>query len=128
TAGMEVAGEPPLAAGLDLAGTLAGGVRQVPAAATWPAELNRLSPGLGARLGHPQQPPPATAPELERLRVFEALLRLVEWSCTERPTLLAIDDAHRADRASLRLAAYVGRRLQSLPCLLVIVRREGVRR
>jgi DNA-binding SARP family transcriptional activator/tetratricopeptide (TPR) repeat protein len=128
TAGIDVAGETPFAAWLDLARTLAGGVRQVPVAASWPAELNRLSPGLGARLGHPQQPPPATAPELERLRVFEALLRLVEWSCAERPTLLAIDDAHRADRASLRLAAYVGRRLPSLPALLVLVRREGVRR
>jgi DNA-binding SARP family transcriptional activator len=128
TAGIDVAGETPFAAWLELARTLAGGVRQVPAAATWPAELNRLSPGLGARLGHPQQPPPATAPELERLRVFEALLRLVEWSCAERPTLLVIDDAHRADRASLRLAAYVGRRLASLPALLVLVRRDGVRR
>ena len=39
------------------------------------------------------------------------VLRLVEWSCAERPTLLALDDAHRADRASLRLTAYVGRRL-----------------
>ena len=96
--------------------------------ASWPAELNRLSSGLGARLGHPQQPPAATAPELERLRVFEAVLRLVEWSCAERPTLLVLDDAHRADRASLRLAAYVGRRLATLPVLLVLVRREGVRR
>ncbi len=126
--GIDVAGETPFAAWLELARSLAGAVPQVPAAATWPAELNRLSPGLGARLGHPQPPSPATAPELERLRVFEALLRLVEWSCAERPTLLAVDDAHRADRASLRLAAYVGRRLSALPVLLVLVRRDGTRR
>jgi len=128
SAGFDVAGETPFAAWLDLARTLAGGARQVPAAAHWPAELNRLSPGLGGRLGHPEPPPPATAPELERLRVFEALLRLVEWSCAERPTLLAIDDAHRADRVSLRLAAYVGRRLAPLPALLVLARREGAPR
>jgi DNA-binding SARP family transcriptional activator/tetratricopeptide (TPR) repeat protein len=127
TVGSDVGGETPFAAGLDLARGLASGVRRVGAGASWPAELNRLSPGLGARLGHPQQPPPSTAPELERLRVFEALLRLVEWSCAERPTLLAIDDAHRADRASLRLAAYVGRRLVGLPALLVLGRRDGPR-
>jgi DNA-binding SARP family transcriptional activator len=125
--GSDVGGETPFAAGLDLARGLASGVRRVPPGASWPAELNRLSPGLGARLGHPQQPAPATAPDLERLRVFEALLRLVEWSCAERPTLLAIDDAHRADRASLRLAAYLGRRVAGLPVLLVLVRREGPR-
>lgn len=127
-AGIDVAGETPFAAWLELARMLAAGVRPVPPSATWPAELNRLSPGLGARLGHPEQPATATAPEIERLRVFEALLRLVEWSCAERPTLLAIDDAHRADRVSLRLAAYVGRRLAGSPALLVLTRREGVRR
>ncbi len=128
SAGLDVAGETPFSAWLDLARSLAGGCRQVPASARWAAELNRLSPGLGSRLGHPEQPPALTAPELERLRVFEALLRLVEWSCAERPTLLALDEAHRADRVSLRLAAYVGRRLPSLPALLVLARREGVRR
>ena len=127
TVGSDVGGETPFAAGLDLARGLASGVRRVPPGASWPVELSRLSPGLGARLGHPQPPPPANAPELERLRVFEALLRLVEWSCAERPTLLAIDDAHRADRASLRLAAYIGRRLVGLPVLLVLVRREAPR-
>ena len=80
--------------------------RRSPRGSTWPGDWPRAcarsrrpppgrpsstgSPsGLGARLGHPQQPPAATAPELERLRVFEAILRLVEWSCAERPTLLA---------------------------------------
>ncbi len=126
--GIDVAGETPFGVWLDLAEGLASGVRRAPPSQTWPVELNRLSPGLGARLGHPGEPPRSGAPELERLRVFEALLRLVEWSCAERPTLLAIDDAHRADRASLRLTAYVGRRLARLPALLVITRRQGVRR
>jgi tetratricopeptide (TPR) repeat protein len=61
---------------------------------------------------------------LERLRVFESVLRLVEWACTDRPVLVAVDDAHRADRVSLRLTAHVGRRLARLPLLLVLVRRE----
>jgi DNA-binding SARP family transcriptional activator/tetratricopeptide (TPR) repeat protein len=128
TAGIDVAGETPFAAWLDLAEGLAAGARRVPLTHSWPVELNRLSPGLSARLGHTGDPPRSTAPELERLRVFEALLRLVEWSCAERPTLLAIDDAHRADRASLRLTAYVGKRLSRLPLLLLLTRREGIHR
>lgn len=126
-AGLDVAGETPFAAWLDLAKGIVATVPRAPAKASWPAELNRLSPLLGGRLGHRQHPPPATAPELERLRVFEAMLRLVEWSCADRPTLLAIDDAHRADRASLRLAAHVGRRMGDLPVLIVLTRRAGAR-
>jgi tetratricopeptide (TPR) repeat protein len=126
-AGLDVAGETPFAAWLDLAKGIVATVPRAPVTASWPAELNRLSPLLGGRLGHRQHPPPATAPELERLRVFEAVLRLVEWSCADRPTLLAIDDAHRADRASLRLAAHVGRRIGDLPVLLVLTRRAGAR-
>lgn len=126
--GIDVAGETPFAVGLELARGLAGGVPAVPAQATWAAELNRLSPELGARLGHPQTPPAVTAPELERLRVFESLLRLFEWSCRDRPTLLAVDDADRADRASLRLVAHLGRRLSALPALVVLTRRDPSRR
>ena len=36
------------------------------------------------------------APELERLRVFESVLRLVEWSCADRPVMIALDDALNA--------------------------------
>ncbi|MBV9832695.1 MAG: AAA family ATPase, partial [Marmoricola sp.] len=124
--GTDVAGQTPFAAWLELCHGLVATARAVPEAATWPVELNRLSGDLGARLGHPGAPPPGTAPELERLRVFESVLALVEWSCADRPTLLVLDDAHRADRASLRLTGHVGRRLPRLPLLLVLVRRPGV--
>jgi DNA-binding SARP family transcriptional activator/tetratricopeptide (TPR) repeat protein len=123
-AGVGVAGETPFAVWLELARALVATVAPVPAAAGWPVELNRLSPQLGALLGRPDGPPAVTAPELERLRVFEAVLRLVEWSCADRPALIALDDAHRADRASLRLTAHVGRRLARLPVLLVLTRRD----
>lgn len=123
-AGMGVVGETPFALWLELARHLVATVVPPPRVAGWPVELNRLSPDLGARLGDPGLPPAVTAPELERLRVFEAVLRLVEWSCVDRPAMIAIDDAHRADRASLRLTAHVGRRLTQLPLLLVVVRRD----
>ncbi len=124
--GVDVAGQTPFAAWLELCHGLVATSAPVPAAATWPLELNRLSGDLGARLGHPGPPPTVTAPELERLRVFESVLRLVEWSCADRPTMVVLDDAHRADRASLRLTGHVGRRLARLPLLLVLTLRDGV--
>ncbi|HEV7963513.1 MAG TPA: AAA family ATPase [Actinoplanes sp.] len=123
-AGIGVVGETPFAVWLELARTLVATVAPPPRGAGWPVELNRLSPQLGARLGRPEVPSAVTAPELERLRVFESVLRLVEWSCADRPALIAVDDAHRADRASLRLTAHVGRRLTQLPLLLVLTRRD----
>ena len=123
-AGLDVGGETPFAAWLELARALVMTVAPVPAGASWPAELSRLSHELGARLGRTEQPPAVAAPELERLRVFESVLRLVEWSCADRPALIALDDAHRADRASLRLTAHIGRRLAGLPVLLVLTRRD----
>jgi DNA-binding SARP family transcriptional activator len=123
-AGGDVGGETPFAAWLELARSLVTTLAPVPGAARWPVELSRLSPELGARLGQPEPPMAVAAPELERLRVFESVLRLVEWSCTDRPVLIGLDDAHSADRASLRLTAHVGRRLAGLPLLLVLTRRD----
>jgi DNA-binding SARP family transcriptional activator/tetratricopeptide (TPR) repeat protein len=123
-AGLDVGGETPFAAWLELARALVVTVPPVPVGASWPTELNRLSQELGGRLGRTEQPVAVAAPELERLRVFESVLRLVEWSCADRPALIALDDAHRADRASLRLTAYIGRRLAGLPLLLVLTRRD----
>jgi DNA-binding SARP family transcriptional activator/tetratricopeptide (TPR) repeat protein len=123
-AGIDVGGETPFAAWLELARALVAGVPAVPAAASWPAELNRLSQELGAYLGRTEPPAVMAVPELERLRVFEAVLRLVEWSCADRPVLVALDDAHRADRVSLRLTAHIARRIAGLPLLLILTRRD----
>ena len=123
-AGIDVGGETPFAAWLELARALVATAPPVPVSASWPAELSRLSAELGARLGRTEPPPAVAAPELERLRVFESVLRLVEWCCADRPALIALDDAHRADTASLRLSAHIGRRLPGLPLLLVLTRRD----
>lgn len=42
-----------------------------------------------------------------------------------RPLLLAVDDAHWADTASLRALAHLGRRLADLPVLLVVTARPA---
>jgi DNA-binding SARP family transcriptional activator/tetratricopeptide (TPR) repeat protein len=122
-AGVDVGGEAPLAVWQELATALVAVVPAPPESATWPAELGRLAPELAVSLGSRADIPAVAAPELERLRLFDAVLRLVEWAA-RRPVLLVAEDTHRADRASLALCAHIGRRLAGLPVLFVLSRRD----
>src|SRR5690242_13837012 len=85
-AGVDVGGTAPLAMWQELVPQLARAVPPPPEHADWPAELGRLAPDIAARLGR-DQPPPVSSPELERLRLFDAVLRLVEWTAAGRPVL-----------------------------------------
>ncbi len=122
--GIDVGGETPFATWLELAGRLVSTLAPPAAAALWPTELNRLSPSLGARLGRVTPPPIVASPQLERLRVFEAVLSLVEYACADRPLLIAVDDVHRSDAVSMRLTAHIGRRIRNVPVMLVLARRD----
>jgi DNA-binding SARP family transcriptional activator/tetratricopeptide (TPR) repeat protein len=122
-AGVDVGGTAPLAIWQELVPQLARAVPPPPEHADWPAELGRLAPDIAARLGR-DQPPPVSSPELERLRLFDAVLRLVEWASADRPVLLAAEDVHRADPASMQLCAHIGRRLAARPVLFVLTRRD----
>jgi DNA-binding SARP family transcriptional activator len=126
--GLDVGGSTPFAAWLDIARMLMPTIRPVPAGQRWPAELNRLAPDLGAALGRDAVPAAVATPELERLRVLESALRLVEWAAAERPLLLTLDDAHQADRSTLQLMAHLSRRLSGLPVLIVLAGRDRPRR
>jgi DNA-binding SARP family transcriptional activator/tetratricopeptide (TPR) repeat protein len=123
-AGVDVGGAAPLATWQELVPQLARGVPAPPEDADWPAELGRLAPDIATRLGRDQPPPPVSSPELERLRVFDAVLRLVEWAAAGRPVLLVAEDVHRADPASMQLCAHIGRRLAARPVLFVLTRRD----
>jgi DNA-binding SARP family transcriptional activator/tetratricopeptide (TPR) repeat protein len=122
-AGVDVGGEAPLAMWQELVPQLARAVPPPPEHADWPAELGRLVPDIAGRLGR-AQPPPVASPELERLRIFDAVLRLVEWAAAGRPVLLVAEDVHRADAASMQLCAHIGRRLAARPVLFVLTRRD----
>ena len=122
-AGVDVGGEAPLAMWQELVPQLARTVPP-PEHADWPAELGRLAPDIAARLGRDEPPPPVASPELERLRVFDAVLRLVEWAASGRPVLLVAEDVHRGDPASVQLCAHIGRRLAARPVLFVLTRRD----
>jgi DNA-binding SARP family transcriptional activator/tetratricopeptide (TPR) repeat protein len=123
-AAVDVGGEAPFAVAMEVARELVRVVPVPPAQVRWPDEIGRLAPDLAIALGRRGVPPQVASPELERLRIFEAVLRLVEWAAAERPVLLVAEDAHRADRVSLQLLAHIGRRLADLPVLLVITRRD----
>jgi DNA-binding SARP family transcriptional activator len=99
-----------------------------PPNARWPAELARLAPDLERRFRRSPSAPAAISPELERTRLFESAVELVEWATRERPLLFVIEDVHVADTPSLELAGYVGRRLVGLPLLMVLTRRDLPRR
>jgi DNA-binding SARP family transcriptional activator/tetratricopeptide (TPR) repeat protein len=123
-AGVDVGGVAPLATWQELVPQLARTVPMPPEQADWPAELGRLAPDIATRLGRDEPPPPVSSPELERLRLFDAVLRLVEWAAAGRPVLLVAEDVHRADPASMQLCAHIGRRLTARPVLFVLTRRD----
>ena len=83
------AGETPFAVWLELATGWSPRSRRSPAdgrlaAGVQPALRRSSAPGWATRRRRRRH-----RSELERLRVFESVLRLVEWSCADRPALLA---------------------------------------
>ena len=80
------------------------------------AELARLLPEAGlAGL------PPASD---NALRLFESVAQLIEQVATRQPLVLVLEDLHWADEMSLRLLAFVSRRIPAWPALLVVTARE----
>lgn len=83
----------------------------------WRAEVSRVLPEIDGRPTRRAEPADAT-------RIFEAVARVVEGLAARRPLVVVLEDAHWADELSLRLAAYLGRRLDARPVLLVLTARE----
>ncbi|MDO8670875.1 MAG: LuxR C-terminal-related transcriptional regulator, partial [Dehalococcoidia bacterium] len=76
--------------------------------------LGRLFEGL------PLPPPDALGdPGLEKTRLFEAMLRLIERLAEETPVALFLDDLDRSDSCSLELLCYLARGLIDQPILLL---------
>ena len=51
------------------------------------------------------------APDLQRTRLFEAVVALLGWAARQAPLLLVLEDAHSADAPSLELTGYAARRI-----------------
>ena len=82
----------------------------------WVEELARLIPEL--KFGAPDRAGEGSH------RLFEAVTRLVSCLAAEQPRLIMLEDVHWADEMSLRLLAFVARRIRSARVLVVATARE----
>ncbi len=94
------------------------------------AELARFLPEVTAvvRADGQASPAPERSDELERLRLYEAFLRVAERIAADTPTVFVIEDVQWIDRASLELLAFLAHGLQQShrAALIVSVRPEEV--
>jgi DNA-binding SARP family transcriptional activator len=82
----------------------------------WRAELTRLLPEANAA----RLPPPSDSD----LRLFESVAHLVEQVAARHPVVLMLEDLHWADEMSLRLLAFVSRRIPEWAALVVATARD----
>ena len=120
-AALDLQSGPPYAAWSEALRALVRATPAPPAEARWPADLALLCPAVESAWG--RDAAAAASPDLERLRIFEAVVEAVAWSASTAPTAILLEDMHRADPASLALLGHVGRRLGDLRALLVVTRR-----
>jgi DNA-binding SARP family transcriptional activator len=80
--------------------------------------LGQLVPAVAERLPGLARSP-ELAPAYARFRLFDAVTRLLCRAAAERPLLLALDDLHRADAASLRLLQFLAREVAGARLLIV---------
>jgi predicted ATPase len=79
----------------------------------WLAEASRVTPGLRAKYPGIPEPTPAPA-EAIRLRVAEALARMLEAVSDGGPTLMVFDDVQQMDPASRDVCRVLLRRVDAL--------------
>jgi DNA-binding SARP family transcriptional activator/tetratricopeptide (TPR) repeat protein len=126
-AGLELEGGPPFGLWSEVLRDVVALGPGPPVAASWPAELARLSPSVESGWSRPPSPPSPT-PDLERARLFEAMVEMSAWCSMDTPMVIVLEDLHWADPISLTLLAYLGRRLSTLPILVLATRRTALRR
>jgi DNA-binding SARP family transcriptional activator/tetratricopeptide (TPR) repeat protein len=83
----------------------------------WRAELRRLLPEIDPSA-------PAPSPGRDPLRLFDVVARVVTLLAAARPVVIVLEDLHWADDLSVRLFAFLARRLVTLPVLLLATVRE----
>src|SRR5262245_45008963 len=84
----------------------------------WRAELARLLPQLDAEGAEPADRPP------DHLLLFEAATELLRSLAAKEPVLVMLEDVHWADEMSVRLMAFLARRVRSSRILVVLTIRD----
>lgn len=127
-AALDLGGAAPFGLWAELLSDLLDGAPAAPPEAAWPDDLARLAPEALSLLQRTHAERPFVSPDLERARLLEASVAAIEWLARARPLALLFEDIHIADAASLQLTAYVARRIEKLPVLLILTRRPLPRR
>jgi DNA-binding SARP family transcriptional activator/tetratricopeptide (TPR) repeat protein len=122
-AALDLGGIAPLSLWAELIRELLPGLPPPPTDAAWPDDLAVLASGLPAHFGRVPTTRPSVPPDLQRTRLFEAVVALLAWAARDHPLLLILEDTHTADRPSLELAAYAARRAAALPVMMLFTRR-----
>ncbi len=123
-AALDLGGTAPLSLWAELIRELLPSLPAPPPEASWPDDLAVLASELPAHFARGATPSSAIAPDLQRTRLFEAVVALLGWAACEVPLLLVLEDVHAADTPSLELAGYAARRAAGLRVMIVITRRE----
>lgn len=123
-AALDLGGTAPLSLWAELIADLLPLLPAPPAAAAWPQELAALTSELPTHFARVPEAINPVAPDLQRTRLYEAVVALLGWAARSAPLLIVLDDVHTADAPSLELAGYAARRLAGLRMMLLITRRE----
>jgi DNA-binding SARP family transcriptional activator len=123
-AALDLGGTAPLSLWAELIRELLPSLPAPPEEAGWPQELAALTPELPAHFARTEVRNAAIAPDLQRARLFEAVVALLAWAAREAPLLLVLEDANDADTRSLELAGYAARRMSGLRLMMLLTRRE----
>jgi DNA-binding SARP family transcriptional activator len=122
SAALDLGGTAPFSLWAELIRELLPSLPAPPAGAAWPDDLAMLVSELPAHFARSGASVPV-APDLQRTRLFEAVVALLGWAARDAPLLLVLEDAHDADVPSLELAAYAARRVAGLRMMILITRR-----
>ena len=123
-AALDLGGSAPLSLWAELIRELLPALDAPPPEAAWPDDLAVLTSELPAHFAHSGAPSSTVAPDLQRTRLFEAVVALLGWAARQAPVLLVLEDVHTADGPSLELAGYAARRAAGLRVMIVLSRRE----
>ena len=123
-AALDLGGTAPLSLWAELIRELLPWLPAPPADAAWPDDLAALAAELPAHFARATGKHTTVAPDLQRTRLFEAVVGLLGWAARHAPLLLVLEDVHTADIPSLELAGYAARRIVGLPVMMLITRRE----
>jgi DNA-binding SARP family transcriptional activator len=121
---LDLGGSAPLSLWAELVRELLPALAPPPPQASWPQDVALLAVELPAHFAQAGAPTASVAPDLQRTRLFEAVVALLAWAASQRPVLLVLEDIHSADEPSLELAAYAARRAAGLPIMMAMTRRD----